>query len=717
MAIQIQLRRDTLANWAANDPILAEGEIGLELDTNKFKIGNGSDAWSTLPYFLVSASNVSSGAGVPGSTPTKVGDIYIDTTNDDSYIAVGTASSADWKETGGGGYTNLTEFVSQTAWRLFYSNTDGDVVELALGANGTFLKSNGAAAAPTFEAPAGAGDFLANGSIPMTGDINMDGNNIDNGGVMFLLEQAAADADVAGSGQVWVKTATPNELWFTNDAGTDIQLGTFTPTLKTKLDGIEESADVTDTANVTAAGALMDSELADISAIKTLQAPDNTTISTFAASFLDDADEATFKATVNLEIGVDVQAYSSVLANTTASFTTADETKLDYITVTQAVDLDQMEADIAALANGMVYKGDWDASAGTFPGGGTAQTGWFYYVSVGGTVDGVVFTAGDNIVATTDNASGTTYAANWSKHDQTDAVTAVVGLVGSITKSGLLAALNVEDGADVTDTTNVTAAGALMDSEVASLSGIKTLVVPDSTTISDYAKSFLDETSEANFKAAVNLEIGVDVQAYSAVLAATTASFTTADETKLDGIETAADVTDTANVTAAGALMDSELTDIVFIKALSDADASAVNAGSSTTGVVTPDALAGSYAGTKSVSIEVVAGSTALSTGDGKAYITIPEALNGMNLVRATATVVTAGTTNATTIMVHNKTDAADMLSGAISIASGGTVATAGTVNGATDDVATNDILRIDIDSISTTPPQGLTVVLEFRLP
>ena len=41
-----------------------------------------------------------------------------------------------------------------------------------------------------------------------------------------------------------------------------------------------------------------------------------------------------------------------------------------------------------------------------------------------------------------------------------------------------------------------------------------------------------------------------------------------ADGTKLDGIEASADVTDTANVTAAGALMDSELTDIAAVKAL-----------------------------------------------------------------------------------------------------------------------------------------------------
>jgi len=55
-------------------------------------------------------------------------------------------------------------------------------------------------------------------------------------------------------------------------------------------------------------------------------------------------------------------AQHTIVSNTTASFTTADETKLDNITVTQAVNLDTMESDIAALANGMVYKGNWDAS-------------------------------------------------------------------------------------------------------------------------------------------------------------------------------------------------------------------------------------------------------------------------------------------------------------------------------------------------------------------
>ena len=123
-----------------------------------------------------------------------------------------------------------------------------------------------------------------------------------------------------------------------------------------------------------------------------------------------------------------------------------------------------------------------------------------------------------------------------------------------------------------------------------------------------------------------------------------------------------------------------------------------------------------SYTNTKGVSIAVFAPTTDVATGDGKAYITIPEALNGMDLIRAQATVVTAGTTNATTVMIHNVTDAVDMLSGAISIASGGTVGTVGTINTSNDGVATNDILRVDVDSVSTTAPKGLMVILEFRL-
>lgn len=50
MASRIQFRRDTSANWAATNPILAQGELGLETNTSQFKIGNGSTAWNSLSY-------------------------------------------------------------------------------------------------------------------------------------------------------------------------------------------------------------------------------------------------------------------------------------------------------------------------------------------------------------------------------------------------------------------------------------------------------------------------------------------------------------------------------------------------------------------------------------------------------------------------------------------------------------------------------------------
>jgi len=49
---RIQLRGDSAANWTSANPVLADREIGLELDTKKFKIGNGSLSWNSLDYFV-----------------------------------------------------------------------------------------------------------------------------------------------------------------------------------------------------------------------------------------------------------------------------------------------------------------------------------------------------------------------------------------------------------------------------------------------------------------------------------------------------------------------------------------------------------------------------------------------------------------------------------------------------------------------------------------
>ena len=147
----------------------------------------------------------------------------------------------------------------------------------------------------------------------------------------------------------------------------------------------------------------------------------------------------------------------------------------------------------------------------------------------------------------------------------------------------------IEAGADVTDTANVTAAGALMDSEVTDLAGIKAVTIfalqakPSEGAFADGDKTKLDGieagadvTDTANVTAAgalMDSEV-TDLAGIKAVTISTLqvkpseGAFADGDKTKLDGIEAGADVTDTANVTAAGALMDSEVTDLAGIKSV-----------------------------------------------------------------------------------------------------------------------------------------------------
>lgn len=147
-----------------------------------------------------------------------------------------------------------------------------------------------------------------------------------------------------------------------------------------------------------------------------------------------------------------------------------------------------------------------------------------------------------------------------------------------------------------------------------------------------------------------------------------------------------------------------------------------VTGGTDNTRAITPDGLAGSdIMGGRGVQAVVIDFTTDIATGDGKFYFHIDQRLNGMNLVDIHAEVITAGTTGTTDIQIANVTDAVDMLSTKLTIDSGetgsDTAATPAVIDVTKDDVVTNDLLRIDIDAISTTPPKGLLVTLGFRLP
>lgn len=54
--VRLLVRSDTAANWEANDPILKKNEMGYDITAQKFKIGDGTTKWSSLPYVTAEMS-------------------------------------------------------------------------------------------------------------------------------------------------------------------------------------------------------------------------------------------------------------------------------------------------------------------------------------------------------------------------------------------------------------------------------------------------------------------------------------------------------------------------------------------------------------------------------------------------------------------------------------------------------------------------------------
>lgn len=66
MSVQIQFRRDTTAAWSSVNPILAQGEVGLDTTRDTSKIGDGVTAWNDLPERVDTFIGAAAPAGIGG---------------------------------------------------------------------------------------------------------------------------------------------------------------------------------------------------------------------------------------------------------------------------------------------------------------------------------------------------------------------------------------------------------------------------------------------------------------------------------------------------------------------------------------------------------------------------------------------------------------------------------------------------------------------------
>lgn len=201
----------------------------------------------------------------------------------------------------------------------------------------------------------------------------------------------------------------------------------FTTAQESKLAGIAAGAEVNVNSDWNAGSG--DAQILNKPTLGTAAAQDVGYFATAAQGALADS------ALQSADIGVSVQAYSAVLAGTTASFTTADETKLDGI---------EAGADVTDATNvadaGAVMESDYSPSHSIL-------------VQQSGTGTPTALSVGNNTLLGRLSGGGSD--------------------IDDLSASQVRTLLNVEDGADVTDTANVTAAGALMDSEVTNLAAVK----------------------------------------------------------------------------------------------------------------------------------------------------------------------------------------------------------------------------------------------------
>jgi hypothetical protein len=395
-------------------------------------------------------------------------------------------------------------------------------------------------------------------------------------------------------------THTASEI---TDFDTEVANNTTVAANTSKLAGIEAGADVTDTANVTAAGALMDSEVTNLAAVKAFDPADYAAAS--HTHVIADVTDFTDNST-NWDTAYGWGDHAGLYAAASHTHVMADITDLTHDGLTGYVaneHIDWTNATVKLETTGHIETagGDiiidqnatTDSKIQFHQGTGnfnllyknTGETGGAHRV---GFADG-----GDNFIFYFQWGSGSTHSyhfdgtgtfnvagnANFSSGVDVTGDITVTGTVDGVdiasrdadltTAEGKLA--TIETNADVTDTANVTAAGALMDSEVTNLAAVKAF-------------------DPADYAAASHTHTASDITDFDTEVANNTT--VAANTSKLAGIEAGADVTDTANVTAAGALMDSEVTNLAAVKAFDPTDYVSSSGGTLTgdlevTGVIT----------------------------------------------------------------------------------------------------------------------------------
>jgi hypothetical protein len=379
MAVKLQLRRDTSANWSASNPILAEGEIGIDTTLREAKVGDGSTAWNSLPYGLAQAApgvrydfsttttDSDPGAGLfrlNNATPASATAVYFDNADafgttvtawldalDDStntvkgYLRLQKQSDAavfhEYAVSGsvvdGTGYRKVT--IAHVVGNSSFSASDRILVSFSrsgnVGADGYDPGYRFGFSTTTSDSDPGAGTLRANNAtIGSVTQLYID--NVDAGGasVTAWLDSLDDSTNTAHRGYLRLQKAGNPAIWAEFSVNGSVVDGTGyrkVPVAFVASNGTFSNSDALvltfqRTGNVGASG----SGTGDLLSTNNLS---------------DVANAATARTNLGLQIGVNVQAYSANLA------TWAGVSESNYYTIAESNAAYQaLDTDLTAIA-------------------------------------------------------------------------------------------------------------------------------------------------------------------------------------------------------------------------------------------------------------------------------------------------------------------------------------------------------------------------------
>jgi hypothetical protein len=177
MSVKIQLKRTTASAWTSLNPTLDNGEFGYETDTAKFKIGNGSTAWTSLAYANANLSVAS-----------------LDALSD---VTITSATNGDFLRWNGSAWINDAVNLS--------TDTVGSYVEsLVAGTGVTVTNNSGEGASPTIA----IGQSVATTDSPTFAGLNLNGNIVFEGATANEFETTLSVTDPTADRTITLPDAT-----------------------------------------------------------------------------------------------------------------------------------------------------------------------------------------------------------------------------------------------------------------------------------------------------------------------------------------------------------------------------------------------------------------------------------------------------------------------------------------------------------------------------